>query len=134
MADPDSKEPSGHGIIDYADVELSRGRVMMDDEDLAVFVAAFEKGGFDGPHNYYRNFTRNWQTTADVEQKVTMPTLMIYGDHDMVPKADMDQYVEDLEIHNLDCGHWIQQEQPEATNRILLDWLERRMAPLVKAL
>lgn len=22
-----------------------------------------------------------------------------------------------------DCGHWIQQERPEETNRLLLDWL-----------
>ncbi|MBD3645872.1 MAG: alpha/beta hydrolase [Pseudomonadales bacterium] len=48
----------------------------------------------------------------------------------MGPQADMTLYVEDLEIHTLDCGHWIQQERPEETNRILLDWLERRMKPL----
>ena len=42
----------------------------------------------------------------------------------------MTGYVDDLEVHTLDCGHWIQQEKPEETNRILVEWLNRRMKPL----
>ena len=99
----------------------------MSEEELDVFVAAFEKGGFVAPCNWYRNFTRNWETTGDVEQKVTCPSLMIYGQYDMVPQSDMSAFVQDLEIHTLECGHWIQQEQPEKTNEILLEWLERKM-------
>jgi pimeloyl-ACP methyl ester carboxylesterase len=44
----------------------------------------------------------------------------------------MTQYVADLETHTLDCGHWIQQEKPEQTNEILLEWLNRKMRPLYK--
>ena len=47
----------------------------------------------------------------------------------MVPPADMTDYVPDLETHTLPCGHWIQQELPDETNRLLLDWLERRGKP-----
>jgi pimeloyl-ACP methyl ester carboxylesterase len=121
----ESKEPSGRSIVDYAEMAVTEGRLMMTESELAVFVDAFSKGGFEGPCSWYRNFTRNWETTADVEQKVKMPVLMIYGAHDMVPPADMSASVEDLEIHTLDCGHWIQQEKPEETNALLLDWLER---------
>mgnify|MGYP003670664101 CR=1 FL=1 len=127
----DAKEPSGRAIIDYAEMEVTEGRLMMSEAELAVFVDAFTKGGFEGPCSWYRNFTRNWETTANVEQKVKIPTLMIYGEHDMVPQMDMSDSVEDLEIHTLDCGHWIQQEKPDETNQILLEWLERRMKPLV---
>jgi len=43
----------------------------------------------------------------------------------------MEQFIPDLERALIaDCGHWTQNEQPEATNRLLLDWLERRMRPL----
>lgn len=122
----DSAEPAGRSIVDYASFEVTEGRMMMSDAELKVFVDAFEKGGFEGPCNWYRNFTRNWETTADVEQTVKVPSLMIYGDHDMVPPLDMSGHVPDLEIHHLDCGHWIQQEKPEETNGILLDWLQRR--------
>ena len=103
---------------------------MMSEAELDVFVEAFEHSGFHAPCNWYRNFTRNWETTADVEQKVVQPALMIYGAHDMVPQTDMTGYVDDLEVHTLDCGHWIQQEKPEETNKILLEWLDRRMKPL----
>ena len=32
--------------------------------------------------------------------------------------------------HSLDCGHWIQQEEPEATNLILIEWLDRKARSL----
>jgi len=38
----------------------------------------------------------------------------------------------DLEIQNLECGHWIQQEKPELTNQFLLDWLDRKITPLLR--
>ena len=103
---------------------------MMTEEELSVFVKTFEKGGFTSPCAWYRNFTRNWETTENLEQKVIQPALMIYGQHDMVPKTDMSSYVTDLETHTLECGHWIQQEKPEQTNEILIDWMARRMNPL----
>ena len=39
----------------------------------------------------------------------------------------MEAYVPDLEKHVIPaCGHWTQQEKPEETNRIIVDWLKRR--------
>ena len=49
----------------------------------------------------------------------------------MVPKVDMTDTVLDLEVKTLACGHWIQQEEPEKTNQILLEWLERKIKPLL---
>ncbi|MCH7743204.1 MAG: alpha/beta hydrolase [Proteobacteria bacterium] len=120
-------EPAGASIIRYAEVESNRGELLMSEEELDVFVTAFEKGGFKAPCNWYRNFTRNWETTENVEQKITCPSLMIYGQYDMVPQSDMTPFVADLETHTLECGHWIQQEEPEKTNEILLEWLQRKM-------
>ncbi len=122
-----NSEPACAAIVRLAEIENNRGELLMSEEELDVFVAAFEKGGFVAPCNWYRNFTRNWETTVDVEQKVTCPALMIYGQYDMVPQSDMSPFVQDLEIHTLECGHWIQQEEPEKTNEILLEWLQRKM-------
>ena len=116
----------GYSIVRSGEVDYQRGELIHSEEDLQLFVDAFTEGGFVAPCNWYRNFTRNWELTADVEQKITQPALMIYGDHDMVPPVDMSDRVADLEVHSLPCGHWIQQEQPQETNRILLDWLERK--------
>ena len=39
----------------------------------------------------------------------------------------MERFVPDLEkVLIKDCGHWTQQEQPEETNRVMIDWLKRR--------
>lgn len=123
-------QPAGASIVSMAEMEINRGELMMSEQELSVFVEAFGHSGFHAPCNWYRNFTRNWETTASVEQKVIHPALMIYGKHDMVPESDMTGYVDDLEVHTLECGHWIQQEKPDETNAILVDWLDRRMKPL----
>ena len=49
---------------------------------------------------------------------------MIYGRYDMVPpNPELGRYVPNVQTHTLECGHWIQQEKPEETNRLMLDWL-----------
>jgi len=102
------------------------GEPLMAKEELDVFIAAFSKGGFTGPINWYRNSTRNWETSADLPQRIDVPCAMIYGEHDAVPKGrDFSEYVPNLETITLDCGHWIQQEKPEEVNAFLLDWLKR---------
>lgn len=125
-------QPDGYSIVRSAEVDNNRGELMLSQEDLRVFVDAFEKGGFVAPCNWYRNFTRNWETMVDVEQRIELPCLMLYGEYDMVPKVDMTDTVLDLEIQTLECGHWIQQEKPELTNQFLLDWLDRKITPLLR--
>ncbi len=116
----------GMAMINMAQTNENRGQLMMSEAELQVFVQAFAKSGYTGGINWYRNFTRNWETTADVEQVVRQPTLMIYGNYDMVPKSDnLQEFVPNLEVASLECGHWIQQEQPAATNQLILDWLPR---------
>jgi pimeloyl-ACP methyl ester carboxylesterase len=39
----------------------------------------------------------------------------------------MEAYIPDLEkVLIRDSGHWTQQEQPEAVNVAVIDWLDRR--------
>ena len=124
-ADPVDLGP-GMAMINMATARGLPGELMMSEEDLAVFVASFEHSGFTGPINWYRNFNRNWHLLAGVEQIVRQPALMIYGSHDMVPPSPkLAEFVPDVETATLECGHWIQQECPEATNTLMLDWLAR---------
>ncbi|MEC7378760.1 MAG: alpha/beta hydrolase [Pseudomonadota bacterium] len=100
------------------------GDPLMSDQDMQVFLDAFATSGFTGGINWYRNFSRNWEIIGDYEQKIHQPTLMIYGDYDMVPKSEnLEEFVDDLTVHSFPCGHWIQQERPEDTNKVLLEWL-----------
>jgi pimeloyl-ACP methyl ester carboxylesterase len=57
---------------------------------------------------------------------------MIYGDRDVVARgANLTAFVPNVEIVSLDCGHWIQQEQPEETNQAILTWLGRHADGIV---
>ena len=100
------------------------GRLLMSEAELQVFIDAFNHAGFSGGINWYRNFTRNWEISGAYEQVIHQPTLMIYGQYDMVPPSpNLQEVVGNLTVHTLPCGHWIQQEQPEATNTLMLEWL-----------
>jgi pimeloyl-ACP methyl ester carboxylesterase len=111
--------------------EFFGGELVVSESELQVFINAFAATGFGPGVNWYRNFRRNWELTEGVRQHVDAPALMVMADRDYVlpPRLTegMEQWVPDLERHLIrDCGHWTQQEQPEALNRALTDWLTRR--------
>jgi len=103
----------------------------LSEEDLRVYVEAFERTGFTGGLNYYRNLDRNWELTEDLaERKVEQPALFITGSRDPVrrfaPDQVMDGWVEDLRgtLVLEGAGHWVQQEHPREVNEALLAFLE----------
>lgn len=124
--DPPREPPPGMPLLHLVNATDPAGQPLMSEAELDVFVEAFEASGFTGGINWYRNFTRNWQLLADVPQRVEQPALMIHGRYDIVPPFErIRDYVPNVEIHTLPCGHWIQQEQPAETNQLMLDWLAR---------
>lgn len=124
------QEPEpGMAMINLARAETPLGEPLMSDGELAVFVSAFEASGFTGSINWYRNLDRNWHLLADVNPIIQQPTLMIYGDRDVVQRSDnLATFVPNVEVVNLDCGHWIQQERHAEANQAILSWLERQDA------
>jgi pimeloyl-ACP methyl ester carboxylesterase len=125
---PAPPEP-GMMMINLARSETPHGEPLMSESELAVFVSAFEASGFTGSINWYRNLDRNWRLLADVDPIIQQPALMIYGDRDVIPKSEkLTEFVPNVEVVNLDCGHWIQQEKPEETNQAILKWLEQQGA------
>jgi pimeloyl-ACP methyl ester carboxylesterase len=119
----------GMAMINLARAEAPLGEPLMSDSELAVFVSAFETSGFTGSINWYRNLDRNWRVLAHVHPIIRQPALMIYGDRDVVPKSEkLSEFVPNVDVVNLDCGHWIQQERPEETNQAIVAWLERQDA------
>lgn len=116
-----------------ADESLWPGKVLLNEEELAYYTAAFRKSGFTGGINWYRNFSRNWKDSEGLVEKVSVPSLMISAADDIVLRPSMadgmERFVPDLEKHVIpECGHWTQAEQPEALNRLMIDWLKRRFA------
>lgn len=125
--EPAAEPQPGMALINLAKTELPRGEPVMSESDLAVFVSAFESSGFTGSINWYRNLDRNWHLLADVSPVIQQPTLMIYGDRDVIPRAaNLTAFVPNAEEIGLDCGHWIQEEKPDELNELLVNWLERQ--------
>ena len=114
-----------------ADEGLWPGEQVLRRDELEVYVEAFTRTGFTGGINWYRNFTRNWQKSEGIAQKIEAPCLMVMAANDIVLRpsmtAGMETYVPDLEKHLIEnCGHWTQSEKPDELNRVMIDWLKRR--------
>ncbi len=119
------KKPSPKvSLLGLARMETPFGDDLMSEEDLSVFAQSFEATGFTPGINWYRNFDDNWHILRRVEPIIRQPCLMIYGAWDMVPQnRKLAEFVPNVEVVTLDCGHWIQQEKPEETNAAILNWL-----------
>jgi len=118
-------------ILQAYDPAFDPRETFLTDDEMAVFVDTFQRTGFTGGINWYRNFTRNWRESEGISAKVEAPSLMVMAEKDAVlpPSAadGMEAFVPDLEKALIkESGHWTQQEQPEAVNRVILDWLDRR--------
>ncbi len=105
---------------------------LLSPDELAAFVESFEATGFTGGINWDRNFTRNWEASADLPTRIDgIPCFMIMAEKDVVLSPAMADGMEDV-IADLEkalvkeSGHWTQQEKPEEVNRLILDWMDRR--------
>ena len=109
----------------------ARGKPFMTDEELDTYVGAFTTSGITGAVNWYRNIDRNAAALAHtLDAPITQPTLMIAADSDPVLPISltegMDRWISNLETVVIeDCGHWTQQERPDAVNDALIGWLNR---------
>ena len=113
------------------DAERDSRTPILSAEEMKVFVDTFTKTGFTGGLNWYRNFSRNWQRSADIDHTVRVPALMMMAENDAVlpPSAadGMEKIIPDLEKYLVrGSGHWTQQEKPEEVSNKLIEWRRRR--------
>ncbi|HTN81556.1 MAG TPA: alpha/beta hydrolase [Acidimicrobiales bacterium] len=102
------------------------------DADVDFYTGEFERVGFRGGLNWYRNIDRTWELTAAwAGAVVTPPALFIAGTRDGVIAMNPGA-VEQLPtvVPNLrrtvmleGCGHWTQQERPDEVNAAMLEFL-----------
>jgi soluble epoxide hydrolase/lipid-phosphate phosphatase len=116
------------GLFVGAPDEISRS-VMLSESELMTFVRTYEKTGFRGPLNWYRNHERNWEWGKQTAGgKVLQPALMITAGKDTILTPEMshgmEEWIPNLARGHIEaCSHWTQQEAPDELNRILIDWL-----------
>jgi pimeloyl-ACP methyl ester carboxylesterase len=95
-------------------------------------VNEFERTGFSGGLNWYRTLDRTWELMAAYKSaRIMQPALYIAGDRDLVLirwKAAVDQLPQTVPslkkaVILPGCGHWTQQERPDAVNAELITFL-----------
>jgi pimeloyl-ACP methyl ester carboxylesterase len=100
--------------------------------DVDVYVGEFERTGFTGPLNRYRNVDRDWEDLGVwAGRPITVPSLFIGGDRDgptILGANAIARFGESLPALRgshivAGCGHWVQQEQPGAVNDLLVQFL-----------
>ncbi len=102
------------------------------EEDLDFYTGEFERSGFRGPLNYYRNHNETWEMTAGAPTQIHQPAMFVAGDKDgvimMAAEAlqKMPERVTDLRTNTLipGIGHWTQQEAPDEVNKEMQAFLE----------
>jgi pimeloyl-ACP methyl ester carboxylesterase len=104
--------------------------------DLDYFVGEFERSGFRGPINRYRNHDADFAWLQGFKGRtIAQPALFIGGERDLVlsmlgrsanPLAFMQSQLPDLRGSDIlpGCGHWTQQERPTEVNQRLVTWLQ----------
>jgi len=107
----------------------------LSDADLDYYIEEFTRSGFFGPLSRYRNHTRDFHFLQAFKGKqIEQPAFFIAGDKDGAfngfglmpdPLGVLRANLPNLEgAHVLEgCGHWTQQERPEAVNEFLVPWL-----------
>lgn len=110
----------------------------LSEDEFEEFATQFERSGFRGPINWYRNFHRNWEMTPQFEgARLPQPALFVAGAEDQVIRGANAKQLEALLHHGLadlrgvhllpDVGHWVQQEAPEKVNDLLLDFARQTL-------
>ena len=113
----------------------SKAPAWLTDEELAVYAEAFERTGFQGGLNWYRCMTNSRYaaelSAAVAGRTIDMPAMFVAG------ASDWGIYQKPGELERMQgtsctdfrgvrlvdgAGHWVQQEQPERTTELLLDF------------
>lgn len=106
------------------------------EEELDTYVTTFERTGFRGPLNWYRNIDFNWQASAPwAPGEVRVPAAFIIGTADVawalfknngVIDSQKERVPNLWDLRVLDgVGHWIAQERPDEVNDLILTFLAR---------
>jgi len=107
----------------------------LSESDLQYFTSRFERSGFRGPINWYRNMDRNAEALAFLAgRRVEQPSLFIAGEQDGVilmyrdalEKIETTMPALTKKVLLPGAGHWVQQERPAEVNALLLEFLTGR--------
>lgn len=130
-------ESIGHVHWIHDDESTWPGEVIPSAEELAYYADAYAKTGFGGALNWYRCLPLDYEYQKQVYPnglpKIDVPVLAVGSELDFIAAHHfydlLDGYCTNWKKTVIaNAGHWTQQEQPEALNAVLLEWLQDLIA------
>lgn len=125
--------PHGHEMRErFLRPEPGQWPAWFTEADLEFYAGEFERTGFTGGLNRYRNVDRDWEDQAVLAGRpIEVPALFIGGDRDgptiwgrpAIERFDvtLPRLTRSLILEG--CGHWTQQERATEVNEALLEFL-----------
>lgn len=103
------------------------------DEDIQQYLRNLQKpGAIEAALNYYRAALRNKPEKDALKKKIKAPTMLIWGEEDQALGKDLTIGTEELiegpfKLEYVPgCSHWINEEQPELVNQLIINFLEKQ--------
>lgn len=134
------QNPPGLGYLDVLPQAPALPWSWLSVDEFDTLAAEFERTGFTGGLNWYRNLDRNWELTADLAGTVTVPTYFLYGENDpdmegfsgRDPLVTLRANVTDLRAVERvpDAGHLVHLERTAAVDAFLLAALREITTPV----
>jgi pimeloyl-ACP methyl ester carboxylesterase len=99
-------------------------------EDIERHVEAVARpGALEGGINYYRALFRRASGASRARERVSAPTLVLWGDQDAYLLPELAEavrpWVTDLTVrHFPQASHWIMADEPDAVNTAMIDFLQ----------
>ncbi|KAJ4824135.1 hypothetical protein Tsubulata_051535 [Turnera subulata] len=129
--------PKGKGFGHPLDVPIALPP-WLSEEDVQYYTSKFEKKGFTGGLNYYRNLDLNWELTAPwTGSQIKVPVKFIVGDQDLtynnlgakdyIHKGGFKKavpFLQDVVIME-GVAHFINQEKADEINKHIYDFFQK---------
>ena len=102
------------------------------DADIDAYVASWSRpGALTAAINYYRAAARSRLLARRTLQPTHQQSLLIWGDRDRYLRrsltSDLDVWLPNLRIeHFPNASHWVQHDEPERVNALLIDFLAQQ--------
>lgn len=129
--------PKGKGFGDSPDTPIVLPS-WLTEEDVNYYVTKYDKRGFTGGLNYYRNLDLSWELKAPwTGAKIKVPvkfivgdldlTYHLYGVQDYIHKGGMKNDVPFLQevVVMEGVGHFINEERPDEISKHIYDFIQK---------
>jgi epoxide hydrolase 4 len=100
-------------------------------EDFERYREAWRQpGALTGMINWYRALRYDISDRGDIETRVSIPTRVLWGMRDRFLRAEMAReslkYCDEGELFEFpEATHWVQHEEPERVNRLLIEFFRK---------